>query len=180
MNRYKQREDSSPLPGAAYIRFSSEMQSDSFSLDAQLRQIKEQAERDGVEIVKVFADPAQSAYRKKYRPGINAMREAARRGEFKVLYVHKVDRLARRLEWSLEIVHELQELDIISKPSSSPSIWVHRRVSSCFTWSVRWASSTAITYPKKPTRASWSVRCKAITTEPFPGDTSACCRATVR
>lgn len=73
------------------------MQSDSFSLDAQLRQIKEQAERDGVEIVKVFADPAQSAYRKKYRPGINAMREAARRGEFKMLYVHKVDRLARRL-----------------------------------------------------------------------------------
>jgi hypothetical protein len=39
------------------------MQSDSFSLDAQLRQIKEQAERDGVEIVKVFVDPAQSAYR---------------------------------------------------------------------------------------------------------------------
>ena len=78
MNRNKPREDTPPLPGAAYIRFSSEMQSDSFSLDAQLRQIKEQAERDGVEIVKVFSDPAQSAYRKKYRPGINAMREAAR------------------------------------------------------------------------------------------------------
>jgi len=120
MNRYKKREDVSPLPGAAYIRFSSEMQSDSFSLDAQLRQIKEQAERDGVEIVKVYADPAQSAYRKKYRPGINAMREAARRREFKVLYVHKVDRLARRLEWSLEIVHELQELDIIFKAVQQP------------------------------------------------------------
>lgn len=97
------------------------MQSDSFSLDAQLRQIKEQAERDDVEIVKVFADPAQSAYRKRYRPGINAMREAARRGEFKVLYVHKVDRLARRREWSLKIVHELQELDTIKRPSSNPS-----------------------------------------------------------
>lgn len=120
MNRYKKREDSSPLPGAAYIRFSSEMQSDSFSLDAQLRQIKEQAERDSVEIVKVFADPAQSAYRKKYRPGIKAMREAARRGEFKVLYVHKVDRLTRRLEWSLEVVHELQELDIIFKAVQQP------------------------------------------------------------
>src|SRR4030067_1227781 len=120
MNRYKQREDSSPLPGAAYIRFSSEMQGDSFSLDAQLRQIKEQAERDGVEIIKVFADPAQSAYRKKYRPGINAMREAARCGEFKVLYVHKVDRLARRLEWSLEIVHELQSLDINFKAVQQP------------------------------------------------------------
>jgi site-specific DNA recombinase len=96
------------------------MQSDSFSLNAQLHQIKEQAERDEVDIVKVFSDPAQSAYRKKFRPGINAMREAARRGEFKVLYVHKVDRLARRLEWPLEIVHELQELDIIFKAVQQP------------------------------------------------------------
>jgi len=108
------------MDGAAYIRFSSEMQSDSFSLDAQLRQIKEQAERDGVNIVKVFSDPAQSAYRKKFRPGINAMREAARRREFQVLYVHKVDRLARRLEWSLEIVNELQALDINFKAVQQP------------------------------------------------------------
>jgi site-specific DNA recombinase len=120
MNRYIKKEDSSHLPGAAYIRYSYEMQSDSFSLDAQLRQIKEKAERDGVNIVQVFSDPAQSAYRKKFRPGINAMREAARRGEFKVLYVHKVDRLARRLEWSLEIVHELQSLDIIFKAVQQP------------------------------------------------------------
>lgn len=120
MNQTNQSETSPPIPGAAYIRYSSEMQSDSFSLDAQLRQINEQAERDGVEIVRVFADPAQSAYRKKYRPGINAMREAARRGEFKILYVHKVDRLARRLEWSLEIVHELQSLDISFKAVEQP------------------------------------------------------------
>ena len=120
MNPYKQREDATPIPGAAYIRFSSEMQSDSFSLDAQLRQIKEQAERDHVTIVKVYSDPAQSAYRKKFRPGINAMREDARRGEFKVLYVHKVDRLARRLEWSLEIVHELQSLNITFKAVQQP------------------------------------------------------------
>ena len=79
MTRYKQRDTSNPLRGAAYIRYSSEMQNDSFSLDAQLRQIKEQAERDNVEIVKIYSDPAVSAYRKKYRPGINAMREGARR-----------------------------------------------------------------------------------------------------
>jgi DNA invertase Pin-like site-specific DNA recombinase len=48
------------------------------------------------------------------------MREAALRGEFKVLYVHKVDRLASYLEWSLEIVHELQELDIIFKAVRQP------------------------------------------------------------
>lgn len=112
--------NSIPIPGAAYIRYSSEMQSDSFSLDAQLRQIKEQAERDNVVIVKVYSDPAQSAYRKKFRPGINAMREDARRSAFKILYVHKVDRLARRLEWSLEIVHELQALDISFKAVEQP------------------------------------------------------------
>ncbi len=86
MNRYNKNELSFPLSGAAYIRYSSEMQSDSFSLDAQLHQIREQAERDKVKIVKVFSDPAQSAYSKKFRPEINAMREAARRGEFNVLY----------------------------------------------------------------------------------------------
>jgi len=48
------------------------------------------------------------------------MREAARRGEFRILYVHKVDRLARRLEWSLEIVHELQALDISFKAVEQP------------------------------------------------------------
>ena len=85
MNKSSQKQNSSPIPGAAYIRYSSEMQSDGFSLDAQLRQIKEQAERDKVEIVKVFSDPAQSAYRKKFRPGINAMLEAARRKEFEIL-----------------------------------------------------------------------------------------------
>jgi DNA invertase Pin-like site-specific DNA recombinase len=118
MNKFRKEVDSSPITGAAYIRFSSEMQSDSFSLDAQLRQIREQAERDGVTIVQVFSDPAQSAYHKKYRPGINQMREAARRGEFKILYVHKVDRLARRLEWALEIVVESlqQKLELLEKP----------------------------------------------------------------
>jgi hypothetical protein len=60
----------------------------SFSLDAQLHQIKEQAERNGVEIVKVFSDPAQSSYRKKYHPGINAMREAAVRASFAGLIGH--------------------------------------------------------------------------------------------
>ena len=66
------------IPGAAYIRYSSSMQDDSFSLDAQLRQIKARAERDGVEIVVVFSDAATSAYTKKYRSGIVQMLAAAR------------------------------------------------------------------------------------------------------
>ena len=44
MNEYKKSQDSTPIP----------MQSDSFSLDAQLRRIKELVKRDGVEIVMLF------------------------------------------------------------------------------------------------------------------------------
>ena len=107
--------DNSKQLGAAYIRYSSTMQDDSFSLDAQLRQIKSRAASDGVEIVKIYSDPATSAYKNKYRPGIAQMLEDARRGLFGILYVHKVDRLARRLEWSIEIVKQLQKVDVTLK-----------------------------------------------------------------
>src|SRR5512133_14682 len=94
--------------GAAYIRYSSSMQDDSFSLEAQIRQIKARAAAEGIEIAKVYADPATSAYKNKYRPGITEMLEDSRKGLFNTLYVHKVDRLARRLEWAIEIVKKLQ------------------------------------------------------------------------
>jgi hypothetical protein len=44
----------------------------------------------------------------------------SRSGEFKVLYVLKVDRLARRLVWSLEIIHEPKALDINFKAVQQP------------------------------------------------------------
>jgi DNA invertase Pin-like site-specific DNA recombinase len=98
---------------AGYVRYSSDAQADSFSLEAQKRQISERAKRDGAVIVEFFCDEAQSAYRKKNRPGIIEMMNAARRGEFEVLYIHKVDRLARRVKWALEFVEELVSLSII-------------------------------------------------------------------
>ena len=107
---------SNPQPpctfGAAYIRYSSTMQDDSFSLEAQLRQIKARAAAEGVEIVKVYSDPATSAYKNRFRPGIAQMLDDARKGMFSILYVHKVDRLARRLEWAIEIVKELQKVNV--------------------------------------------------------------------
>ncbi|MCX6080384.1 MAG: recombinase family protein [Chloroflexi bacterium] len=105
----------SRLLGAAYIRYSSSMQDDSFSLEAQLRQINARAASEGVEIVKVYSDPATSAYKNKYRPGIAQMLEDSHKGQFDTVYVHKVDRLARRLEWSIEIVKQLQKDDVTLK-----------------------------------------------------------------
>ena len=104
-----------PNQAAAYIRYSSNMQDDNFSLDAQLRQIKARAAADGVPIVKVYSDPATSAYTKKFRPGIVEMLKGARNKEFGFLYVHKVDRLARRLEWAIDIAKQIGERGIILK-----------------------------------------------------------------
>ena len=100
---------------AAYIRYSSNMQDDNFTLDAQLRQIKARAQADGVVIVKVYSDPATSAYTKRFRPGIVEMLQGARKKEFHYLYVHKVDRLARRLEWAIDIAKQIGKDGVILK-----------------------------------------------------------------
>jgi site-specific DNA recombinase len=105
-----------PRPlAAAYIRYSSNMQDDNFTLDAQLRQIKTRAQADGVVIVKVYSDPATSAYTKRYRPGIVEMLQGAHKKEFHFLYVHKVDRLARRLEWAIDIAKQIEKDGVILK-----------------------------------------------------------------
>lgn len=101
--------------GSGYIRYSSHMQDKSFSFGAQERQIRARAKQDGVVIVKVYSDEARSAYSNKYRPGIEAMLADARRGLFDVLYVHKLDRLSRKLEWAISIVQELQKNDVVLK-----------------------------------------------------------------
>ncbi len=43
------------------------------------------------------------------------MLEDSKQNMFGILYVHKVDRLARRLEWAIEIVKQLQKMDVILK-----------------------------------------------------------------
>jgi site-specific DNA recombinase len=97
---------------AAYIRYSSKMQEDSLSLEAQERIIRQRAEQDGNRIVEVFADKKESAYRKKYRPALIRAQEGAKQGKFNILYVHKVDRLARRLEWTIDLVNTFEEYGV--------------------------------------------------------------------
>ncbi|MBL7161083.1 MAG: recombinase family protein [Anaerolineales bacterium] len=104
--------NSSQHYAAAYIRYSSKMQDESLSLEAQERIIRRRAEQDGNLIVVVFADKAQSAYRNKYRPVLNRALESAKQGKFKILYVHKLDRLARRLEWTIEIAKTLEKYGV--------------------------------------------------------------------
>ena len=74
--------DTVQLPAAAYIRYSSKMQEESLSLEAQERIIRRRAEQDGNRIVDVFADKGESAYRNKDRPALNRALEAAEQGRF--------------------------------------------------------------------------------------------------
>lgn len=104
-----------PILGACYIRTATIMNDPCFSLETQVEQIKAHAAADGVEIVKIYSDEATSAHKTKYSPGIVQMLDDARKGEFSILYVHKLDRLARHLEWAVEIIKQLQQANIMLK-----------------------------------------------------------------
>ena len=109
---------SKPLT-AAYICYIDTRSEYLFSLDAQLRQIKEHTASEGLELVRIYTDLATRACKQKYRPGIlkllmeQPLRVAdAKKGRFTRLYVYWIDSLAQRLEWSLEIVDELDALRV--------------------------------------------------------------------
>ena len=104
-----------PILGACYIRTATIMNDPCFSLETQVEQIKAHAAAEGVEIVKIYSDEATSAHKTKCRPGIMKMLDDARKGEFSILYVHKIDRLARHLEWAVEIIKQLQQANIMLK-----------------------------------------------------------------
>ncbi len=77
----------------AYARFSSDRQREE-SIDAQLRAIREYCDREGITIVHVFVDRAQSGTTDK-REEFQSMIKAAGKGDVDYIIVHKLDRFAR-------------------------------------------------------------------------------------
>lgn len=84
---------------AGYVRVSTEEQVDGHSLHAQRREIARHCERQGFELVHVYADEGVSARTEKieHRPGLAALLEGATRREFDVVIVHTIDRWARNV-----------------------------------------------------------------------------------
>jgi len=76
-----------------YVRFSSDNQRDE-SIDGQIRAIKEYANKNGYNIVGIYADRAKTATTDK-RPEFQRMLEDSSKGHFSVVIVHKLDRFAR-------------------------------------------------------------------------------------
>ncbi len=105
---------------AAYARFSSTSQREE-SIDAQLRAIREYADRNGYAIVAEYVDNAKSARYSK-RPQFQQMLHDAKSEAFDFIIVHKLDRFARNRteaaitryelkKYGVKIVSVLENLD---------------------------------------------------------------------
>ena len=116
-----------PVPAAIYARVSSDRQDVDLSISAQLKAIREYAERNDCLVVKEFVDEAESG-RSIDRPGFKAMIAAARQSipPFKVILVWKLSRFARNREdsiiyKSLLRKHGIQVVSINEPVEDTPS-----------------------------------------------------------
>lgn len=78
---------------AIYARYSSDNQREE-SIDAQIRAIREYADKNGYQIVKIYTDEAKSATTDN-RPGFLQMIRDSSLGIFQAVIVHKLDRFSR-------------------------------------------------------------------------------------
>lgn len=96
---------------AIYARFSSDMQRDE-SIDAQVRACKYYAQKSGYDIIKVYADKAQSGKYTNNREQFSSMLSDARTGLFDTILVHKLNRFSRSGKDTLNLMDDLQDIGI--------------------------------------------------------------------
>lgn len=98
-----------PTRAVVYLRVSTSNQ----SVENQRHDLERVAAARGWNIVAQFRDDGISgAKSRSNRPALDALLKAAVRGEFDVIAVWALDRLARNLQHLVEIVNELQSLGI--------------------------------------------------------------------
>lgn len=99
---------------AGYVRVSTEEQTEGHSLAAQRREIARYCERQGFDLVHVYADEGVSAHTEKIerRPQLVALLEDASRGAFDVVIVHTIDRWARNVGVQRQALQRLGEATV--------------------------------------------------------------------
>ncbi len=95
-----------------YARFSSDLQSDGWSIEAQVADLRAYCERMGWAIhPEMCADKALSGkLDTDERPGLERAMTLIRTGEANVLVVHKIDRFFRNVEKTFRYVNELADM----------------------------------------------------------------------
>lgn len=78
-----------------YCRFSSENQSDGYSIEAQMNAIRDFCEKQNYEILRFYVDEAKSGTTTDGRTSFLNMLDDSKKKEFEHVIVHKLDRFAR-------------------------------------------------------------------------------------
>jgi site-specific DNA recombinase len=98
---------------ALLVRVSSEEQLEGWFLDAQEHTLREEGERRGWDIVRVYRDEGHSAWKSpEKRVGLQALMLEAPLGVFNVVVVHKHDRFMRNRYDSAIYKQQLSRLGI--------------------------------------------------------------------
>ena len=106
-----------------YLRVSTEEQVENYSLDTQEEICRKEAERRGMEVIKVFREEGKSAKNIKGRPVLIEMLEYCRknRREVGAIIVYRLDRLSRQTADYLAIRKKLLESEIALISASEPT-----------------------------------------------------------
>jgi len=98
-----------PRRAVLYARFSSEMQRDGWSADAQLADLRRFCQAHDWQVVGEFLDEAKSA-KTDQRPEFQRALGTIRRGEASIMVVHKLDRFSRSMEDTFRLTNEFDRL----------------------------------------------------------------------
>ena len=95
-----------------YRRVSMREQVDNHSLEAQENHIRDYAQKNGWEVVKIYTDAGISAKKDSHRPSLEGLMEDARQGKFDIVIVDKVDRFFRHLAGLLSALDQLNSYNV--------------------------------------------------------------------
>ncbi|MCM1385301.1 MAG: recombinase family protein [Lachnoclostridium sp.] len=90
----------------AYLRVSTEAQTEKYGLDVQKQKILEYCEKNGVKIDRWYIDGGYSGS-KLERPEIQRLLDDCQKGEIGTLYVYKLDRLSRDTVDTLNLINNV-------------------------------------------------------------------------
>jgi len=107
------------MRASIYTRVSTDEQVDGFSLEIQEERCKAYILSQGWSAEGVTSDRGLSGYYRD-RPGIEELIEDAKKRQFNVIVVFKLDRFSRKLQDLLNIVDELQKHGVALKSVSEP------------------------------------------------------------
>lgn len=99
------------MRAAIYARYSSDLQSDA-SIEDQIRLCREYANQNGNQIVEAYTDYAISGSNLTNRPGMLALLDAAKCGNFDLLISEALDRISRDQEDIAAIFKRLNHADV--------------------------------------------------------------------